>query len=209
MSKRNRSANFSPVEKRIFLRLIDKYKDNLDKHNSDGTTNHKRTRTWIHLTNVFNRLSPGHARDVEQLKQKMSNMRKAEKKRTLKQVSHTGSSSDEFMCEKIDESIDYSMDPLDFEGSETDDSFNTIEQSINNVEMPTTSANNDNVLDLLEDFVVNLRKKGSSVRSSIDMNQTYAVSGKKRKNCDKLLELVICNCRMPARTSTALKSKEF
>lgn len=186
MYRRKRSANFSRRDNKIFVRLVDRYKHILENKACDGSTNERKTMTWIHLTNIFNRHSTtGIVRDVDQLKQKLVNLRKSER-RESQQLSPTNADLDETIDEFAldnEESIDDSMDPLDFELTECTDSHYEAGKAIENVQKSSPPMSNDNVLNLLEDFVAKLRKKNRPGQGSNSMDKNYAVSANiKKKN---------------------------
>lgn len=185
MHRRKRSANFSLRDKKIFMRLVDKYKHILDSKACDGNTNERKTMTWIHITNIFNRHSTtGIVRDVDQLKQKLINLKKSERRESHQMLptdAELEEDIDEFTLDKNDESIDDSTDPLDFEQSECTESHYEATKSNENVPKSSTSMSNDNVLNLLEEFVVKLRKSNRSEQASNSMGKNYAVSDQRKK----------------------------
>lgn len=181
MSRRNRSANFSPSENRLFMRLIDQYKEILDNAATDSATNEKKRLTWMHMTKTFNQFSTtGIFRDTEQLRRKLKNVRKLQRRRTIGQQAEVkpanGDKLDEFVDIKIDESFDGSMDPMDLRNGDSNGSSGEAEKA-NHIQKVTTPMSNDNVLNLLEDFVANLRKKCGGAGTANCSAGNYAVGG--------------------------------
>lgn len=182
MSRRNRSANFSPSENRLFMRLIDKHKEILDNAATDSATNEKKRLAWMHMTTNFNQFSTsGIFRDTEQLRRKLKNMRKLQRRRTIGQQAKIDQTNGDRMDEcaelKTDESFDGWMDPLDLRNGDSNGSSNGEAEKANNIQKVTTPMGNDNVLNLLEDFVVNLRKKCGGAGTANCSAGNYAVGG--------------------------------
>lgn len=179
MPRKNRSANFSPSETKIFMKIIDKYKHVFDIKGNDGSTNQKKALAWVHVANIFNRLSTrGIYRDADQLKQKFVNSGKLQRRRERQQLARTEENGDEVPIEKYEESMCDSMDPLDFEQSTESTSSSFAIEKPKNVQKSTSSMNNDCVLNLLEGFVADLRKKCGRADTSNAPDRNDAVSGK-------------------------------
>lgn len=165
MSRRSRSANFTPNETIIFMKLIDKYKLIFDKKSVDSETNRKKAWAWKQVAKSFNRLSPRSiALDVKQLRQKFKNI-----KRQRKLELHAGTWVDpiphEVKIENEDESPDNSMDSLDFKDSQSADStYATRKMNLT----PKLTAGP----------VRNLRRKCGRPGTSNDTNQNDAVREK-------------------------------
>lgn len=185
MSRRNRSANFSSDDTKLFMRLIEKYRHVVDSKTIGTRPNEKKKSAWIHFAKVFNRLSTsGIVRDPQHLKGKWFNIKKLKRRSELHQTtSHTVAALDgtetDFVAEGNGESIDDSMDdPLDFRSGDSNESNDEIEKT-NVIQTSNTSMSNNAVLNLLENFVVNLRQKcGRTSTVSNDTDTNYAV-------CDK------------------------
>lgn len=190
MSKRSRSANFSPAENKIFKRITEKYKHILDNSATDSKTNEKKRFAWLHLTKVFNRISPsGIHRDTEQLRNKFQNMRKLERQALQEKSTEPGTATADNMgsisVANTSDSLDESMDPLDFEidddTNDTDDTavsiFNHKANTTQNVTANVdASMTNDNVLNLLENFVASLRQKCADAAISSRTPASHTVS---------------------------------
>lgn len=181
MSRRNRAANFSSSEKKLFVRLTDRYKHILESKVCDAETNKRKDLTWIHVAKIFNRLSTtGIVRDAKQLRHRLRNMKKKKFRRDREQLSDADEAGpdetgDEFTIEKFDES----MDPLDFEQTDSTESMHRVEKFTNiKKEVPSMSSNNNNVnvLNLLEDFVTKLRKRCNRAGTSNDTIPTVSVT---------------------------------
>lgn len=161
MSRRNRSANFSPSETRLLKKLVVKYKHILDDRTCDRKTNQRKAMTWEHMAKIYNRLSPvGVIRNAEHLKNKYVNMKKTnERKRRRGEV--LDDTGDESSDEKIDDIDDMDRDPIDFAFSECSQTH-VEDTKPNNIHNSASSMSNGSV----DGFVSHLRKKSGHASTS-------------------------------------------
>lgn len=168
MSRRNRSANFSPIETRLFKKLVEKYKHILDDKTCDRKTNQRKAMAWEHMAKIYNRLSPvGVIRSAEHLKNKYLNTKKNERKRRIHEV--LDDTGDESSDEKIDDIDD--MDPIDFAFSECSETH-TGDTKPNYVHNSASSMSNGSV----DGFVSHLRKNSGHASTSYATGPNDTVS---------------------------------